>query len=229
MAFAIPLALSGGSMFKDLFIWWEEDILLKGALEGVKDMIEITKEMFDFATASFFGEVEEKHDIYEMDKSVNVLEVEIRKKVYEHLSMNPKQDITSSLVLTTIVIDIERIGDYSKNIYELSLIYTPESGTRCYEEAKRLAYHVNALLSQIGKAVENGDVESARKLMEEKNWICKKCEGIIKEIVIDEAIKVRAAVVYSLMFRYLKRASAHIGNIASSIVNPFYRIGFKPE
>jgi len=216
-------------MFKDLFIWWKEDALLKGALEGVEKMIEIIKEMFDFATESFLGKVKDEYDIYETDKSVNMLQVEIRKKVYEHLSINPKQDITSSLVLTTIVIDIERIGDYSKNIYELSLIHTPELDIRYYNEAKRLAHHVSSLLPPLSTALRNGDVEKAREIMEEKNWICKKCEGIIKEIVIDEAMKVRPAVVYSLFFRHLKRASAHIGNIASSIVNPFYRIGFKPE
>lgn len=216
-------------MFKDLFIWWKEDILLKGALEGVRDMIEITEEMFNFAAASFFSEVKEEHDIYEMDKSVNVLEIDIRKKVYEHLSINPKQDITSSLVLATIVIDIERIGDYSKNIYELSLIHTPELDVRFCDEAKRLTHHANNLLSQVSVALIKGDVEKAEEAMEEKNWICKKCEGIIKEIVIDEAMGVKPAVVYSLFFRYIKRVSAHIGNIASSIVNPFYRIGFKSE
>ncbi len=216
-------------MFKDLFVWWKEDVLLKRALEGAREMIEITKDMFDFATARFLGEVKEEHDIYETDKSVNMLEIEIRKKVYEHLSINPKQDITSSLVLTTIVIDIERIGDYAKNIYELSQLATPESETKYYEEAKRLTHHVNVLLSQIDEALKDGDVEKAKELMEEKNWICKKCEGIIRETIIDESMKVRSAVIYSLFFRYIKRATAHIGNIASSIVNPFYRIGFKPE
>lgn len=216
-------------MFRDLFIWWKEDVLLKGALEGVDKMIEIIKEMFNFATESFLGEVKDEHEIYEMDKSVNMLQVETRKKVYEHLSINPKQDITSSLVLTTIVIDIERVGDYSKNIYELALIHTPESDIRYYDEAKRLAHHVSSLLSQVGMALRDGDVEKAKKLMEEKTWICKKCDGIIKGIIIDETMGVKVAVVYSLLFRYLKRVSAHIGNIASSIVNPFYRIGFKPE
>jgi len=216
-------------MFKDLFIWWKEDALLKGALKGVEKMIEVIKEMFDFASKSFLGEVKDEHNIYEMDKSVNMLQVETRKKVYEHLSINPKQDITSSLVLTTIVIDIERIGDYAKNIYELSQLVTPELETKYYEEAKRLAHHVNTLLSQTDEALKDGDVEKAKELMEEKNWICKKCDGIIKEIIIDESMKVRSAVIYSLFFRYIKRATAHIGNIASSIVNPFYRIGFKPE
>ncbi len=216
-------------MFKDLFIWWKEDVLLKGALLGVEEMLKKTGDMFEIATESFIKMVIRDQDIYEMDRRVNSLEIEIRKKVYEHLSVHPKQDITSSLVLSTIVVDIERIGDYSKNIYELSLIHSLENNTRYYEEAQRLCEHVRELLNNLPDALKEGDIDKATKMMEEKNWICKKCDGLIKEIVIDEAMKVRPAVVYSLFFRYVKRVTAHIGNIASSIVNPYHRIGFKSE
>jgi phosphate uptake regulator len=37
------------------------------------------------------------------------------------------------------------------------------------------------------------------------------------------------AVTLALYVRYLKRVGAHLNNIASSIVNPFPRIGFKPK
>lgn len=216
-------------MFKELFTWWKEDVLLKGALEGVNNMLSMTTQMFELSTESFLKGTVRDQEIYQMDKSVNSLEIEIRKKVYEHLSIHPKQDITSSLVLSTIVYDIERVGDYSKNIYELALIHTLKDDTRYYQEAERLTSHVKDLIHKLTNALKEGDVEGAKKLMEEKNWICKKCDGIIKEIVIDESMKVRPAVVYSLFFRYVKRVAAHMGNVASSIVNPYYRIGFKPE
>ena len=44
-------------------------------------------------------------------------------------------------------------------------------------------------------------------------------------IVLVAALSVAAA----LYIRYLKRISAHLMNIASSVVNPFERIGFKSE
>ena len=37
------------------------------------------------------------------------------------------------------------------------------------------------------------------------------------------------AIVLALYFRYLKRVAAHLTNIASSIVNPFPRIGFRAK
>jgi len=33
----------------------------------------------------------------------------------------------------------------------------------------------------------------------------------------------------ALYLRYLKRIAAHLSNIASSVVNPFHRIGYKPK
>ena len=38
-----------------------------------------------------------------------------------HLAIGGKDDIGSGLVLVSVVIDIERIGDYTKNIYDLAV------------------------------------------------------------------------------------------------------------
>jgi phosphate uptake regulator len=37
------------------------------------------------------------------------------------------------------------------------------------------------------------------------------------------------AVTAALYLRYLKRVSAHIKNVATSVVNPYYRIGFREK
>ena len=55
-------------------------------------------------------------------------------------------------------------------------------------------------------------------------------DGIIQ--LVNEKIKNLSPGEYAtlaLYTRYLKRTSAHLTNIASSIVNPFHRIGFKPK
>ena len=47
-------------------------------------------------------------------------------------------------------------------------------------------------------------------------------------MVEDTAISSREAVIAALASRYTKRISAHLSNLASSVVNPFDRIGFRP-
>ena len=101
-------------MFKRLFSWWKEHILLKQALEESALALEKTAQMFSFAMSVLLEGAGEEKGIYDMDKEVNALQIDVRKKVLEHLAINPQQDITASLILTTIIVDIERIGDYEK-------------------------------------------------------------------------------------------------------------------
>ena len=53
-------------------------------------------------------------DLYEMDKKLNAFERDVRRKVMTHLSLGHTADIGSGLTLVSIVIDMERIGDYTK-------------------------------------------------------------------------------------------------------------------
>ena len=50
-------------------------------------------------------------------------ERDVRRKVMTHLSLGNTSDLTAGLVLISIVIDIERIGDYSKNIHDLATVH----------------------------------------------------------------------------------------------------------
>jgi len=53
---------------------------------------------------------------------------------------------------------------------------------------------------------------------------------MFEELANEEGLTVEYAVIYTLLSRYLKRVSSHLKNIASSVVNPFPRMGFRsPE
>jgi phosphate uptake regulator len=216
-------------MFQKLFLWWKEDILLKGALDKSTEMMDKAAFMFRYATDSFFGLSKKERDIYEIDRDINKLQIDIRKKIMEHLTINPRQDITASLILTTIIVDIERLGDYSKNIYELSMLYKCLEGDRYYKDTNLLVEKLRQLFGSLKNSLENAQVEQAKKIMDEKAWVCHRCDFIIEEIMTEESLGVKEAVIFGLLFRYLKRIGAHIGNIASSVANPFYRLGYKAE
>ena len=67
--------------------------------------------------------------------------------------------------------------------------------------------------------------------MEGNWWILRRCDEIVKELIAspDPEISSTDAVATALYTRYLKRIAAHLMNIASSIFNPFERIGFRAE
>ena len=62
-------------------------------------------------------------------------------------------------------------------------------------------------------------------------WINPECDQRCNELVQerDETIRSGNAATLVLYFRSLKRINSHLRNILTSIVNPFDRIGFKPE
>ena len=55
------------------------------------------------------------------DKKINEFERDVRRKVMTHLVVSGNQYLGAGLILVSVVVDIERMGDYTKNIYELAI------------------------------------------------------------------------------------------------------------
>ena len=68
---------------------------------------------------------------------INAYEREVRRKVFTHLAVTGERDLHAGLVLVSVVIDIERIGDYTKNIVELALHHPDKLDVRAVRERRR--------------------------------------------------------------------------------------------
>ena len=221
-------------MLKEFFSLLKSDSLFEQALSECHEMLEIVREMFNSSTNSLRNPKTEEHplNIYEMDKKINHFERDVRRKIMTHLTVNPQQDLSSGLVLVSVVIDIERMGDYTKNIYDLAVKYPEKLSTGKYEGAiSKMEDDVKNYLNQTIDAFKNQDIELGRKLMEEyKTDISSVSNEIVNEVVAskDSELSAGQASALCLYLRYLKRISAHSRNLISSIVNPFERIGY-PE
>ena len=62
-----------------------------------------------------------------------------------------------------------------------------------------------------------------------KKGVRKTTDSIVRKLIEGkiDAGNCQSATTLALYARYLKRISAHLNNILSSVVNPFERIGFK--
>jgi hypothetical protein len=67
--------------------------------------------------------------------------------------------------------------------------------------------------------------------MEAHASVAKIVDGTIPRLQDSQVLKGRSghAVTVALYMRYLKRVSAHIKNVATSVVNPYHRIGFREK
>lgn len=221
-------------MFKKFLDLLRQDDLLQQALERSLEMLAVDREMFVAAVRSLREQDDAriKQDIYAIDQKINAYEREVRRKVFTHLAVDADRDLHGGLVLISIVIDIERIGDYTKNIVELALHHPSRLHCGPFEDdVRRVETTVRTMFDLLLEALPARDVDKASEVMSEHWWIAKRSNGIVNDLLEHDTsgLQCREAVAVALYMRFLKRVSAHLMNIASSIVNPFDRIGFRSD
>ncbi len=214
--------------------WWDllrGKTLLQEAFEEALEMLVQAKYMYIETNKLLFEEVEPNFDPYSIDKQINKKEIEIREKILMHMAYGAdKVDIAPALSLSSVIIDIERIGDYCKNMFELVEMYPERLEDDGYvKEMKEIADEISHEFDVTYVAFKESDEEKANFVMKKHLEINKNLENILKQIVKEENIKPRKAIIIALLTRYLKRVSAHLKNLASAIINPYPRISFQPE
>lgn len=219
-------------MWKSLLHLFKEEDLYTQALENSYQMLEMDLAMYEASVESLrYSDTSEIGiDIYKMDKQINAYERDVRKKVMTHLAVTGSADLVSGLVLVSVVIDIERIGDYTKNIFDLAVNHPKRLTAGSVEdELSRIEATVTHEFKDMITAFKNSDEELARKIMAEyKEEVSAACDDITHGVVagqIQDLSSSEGAAV-ALYARYLKRIAAHSRNIITSVVNPFDRIGY---
>jgi phosphate transport system protein len=197
-------------------------------------MLDAGQEMFNIVLHALHEQSEKGvlGKVARMDKALNGLQREVRKKVYEHLVISRGRDLLTGLQLTSIVIDLERIGDYNKNMAELLEIFPMEMSWDEYDETfEKVRENTLEQFDYTRMALAEDDEKAARQMIRRYDRISKACDGVLAELASDEAegdtIEKRFLALVLIM-RYLKRLNAHLKNIATSVVNPFHDIGFRP-
>ena len=221
-------------MLKDLFELFRKENLLQQAYGRSQEMLEADREMFLAAIQSLreHDDARIDIDIYAKDQLINAYEREVRRKVLAHLSLTSSRNIHPGLVLVSIVIDIERIGDLTKNIVELALLHPGKLTCGAHEnEIRSIETTVQTMFTLLIEAMPAADVEKAKEVMAEHWWIARRSDEILGALIghHDPGLPCNEAVSTALYVRFLKRVSAHLMNIASSVVNPFDRIGFRGD
>ena len=185
-------------MFREFFQLWKKEGLLSEAIEEVEEMLLVARDMFSFSLRVLMDKEKEKEDIYKIDRTLNELQRNVRRKILEHLSINPRQDITSCLVLITIVIDIERIGDYSKNLIELSHKYPQRLKGEYIERIREIEEEIEGLFDETINAFRNADIGLAKQIMERHTKVAFHCEKVLEDLVEDANIS--PGLVLSVLF-----------------------------
>ena len=222
------------SVFKDLVTIWNSEDSLSQAWTSSNEMLHLSHEMFtDSVNALRSGEKNKViKSIKIRDEEINQYHRDIRKKVVTYYSVSKDvTNINSGLVLINMVVDIERVGDYTKNILDLAKYYPKKlRSEKVSEDLRIIEQAVIERFQNTVKAVEEMDEIAAKKLIKSyrsdlgklsDNLVASSISGDLK---IGEEHMASSMVLYA---RYLKRIGAHLKNITSVVINPFESIGYK--
>jgi len=219
-------------MFDNLLAFWRGKDFLKGVLQEFEKMLTDTEDMFRRVCSQMLeskADGELKEEIYRIDKEVNRLEKDIRTRIVAHLSIQGNVDLPASLVLMSVVKDAERLGDYAKNLFEVTeLLNKPLDNEKFRELFDELDKKILDEFSKTRAAFIESDASSARDVLEIERGVVKKCDKIIESISKGQ-YTTNTAVCFTLIARYFKRTAAHLANIASSVVLPISDLDFFDE
>ncbi len=219
-------------MWRDILSLFKGGGLCEEAFDEAVLMLTESRGMYRDALFALHHQGAMIANIYERDRQLNRYERSVRRKIVTHLSVSTKPDINMGLVLTAIVIDIERIGDYTKNIAELATtLDAPFDGLELDADVRKAESLVDSMFDDIVPALQDSDEDRARHIMEVHTEVAKIVEDDIHLLRDSKVLAGRSghAVTVALHLRFLKRVSAHLKNVATSVVNPYHRIGFREK
>ena len=219
-------------MWKELVRLLKSDDLLQKAWAMSRTMLEVSQEMtLEAMRVLREGEaVTVRADIRAKDKMVNEYERDVRRMVMTHCALRGASELPSGMALISIVIDIERIGDYTKNIMDLAVVHSGRLVIPEFEDRlQAIETNVKSRFRDTIEVLDTHDETKARNLVATyKMEITRTCDTMVDRIVAGEVASLSPpdAAAAALYVRYLKRIAAHLKNVTTSVVNPFIWIGF---
>lgn len=207
--------------------------------ESTIDVVEATlvqmvldgREVYDTAMEALFGggkSKETKKELKETDRGINTAQQDVRRDLMLHASVGDTVDLPLVLAYMSTVKDVERIGDYSKNFYELVKYGTNFEDAPDYDVLADYRDRVSTLLGDAAETFRNRDEERARYLIAQADGFLDDYDTHVKA-ASQSTGPAADAVARALYYRFLKRITAHVMNFLTSLVLPIDRLDYYDE
>jgi phosphate uptake regulator len=196
----------------------------------VQRMIADARHTFDLAMNAVTGGAVETvaDEVRRTDRQINVTEIEIRRELLVHISVHGTADAAEMLVFMNMIKDLERIGDYNKNIFDLALEGVSFSGAEDLEQILGFRDELSSRIALLGEILDTRDEDRARAYIERSDQLRREFDGLVNELVHATAPAL-VAVPRALLYRFLKRVAAHCANVVTAVVMPVDRLDYFDE
>ncbi len=208
------------SFLEKLFATGSASKLISSAFADVEAMISHAGRMLDLALAELLDNEELLEDLDRLDDEIDHRERMVRRSVLEHLSVRPGQDLVASLVLVSIVQDCERIGDFARGLSEITALARHQRSGEYRDRLDDTAQRLRPLFQKTSKAFLADDRALATEVVHSAAALKGELIQLVEDVAASD-LSADMAVVYSASARILRRVSAHLSNVASTVVQPY--------
>ena len=220
-------------MLRELLSIFRPGNPLQAMADNFAKMIELTHKQTVKAGEIYFSRTtspESRSEIRRMDVEVNKLERKIRKQVIQRLSLRgTTQQVPYSLLLMSLVKDVERIGDYAKNLSEVvDFSSDPLPDDEITAELREFRKFVETAFGSTADIFSESDREGAIELITAGRGLAQRSDALLSRIARSDY---NASLTTSAILgtRYYKRIGAHLLNILSSVVMPLHKLDYYDE
>ena len=167
-------------------------------------------------------------EVRRTDRQINVTEMEIRRELVVHFSVHAGGDATEMLVFMNMVKDLERIGDYNKNVFDLAEEGVSFAGADDLERILGFRDEISSRIALMGEILTVRDEERARAYIARSDELRREFDNLVNELVHSTEPALHA-VPRALLYRFLKRITAHSMNVVTAVIMPVDRLDYYDE
>ena len=198
----------------------------------LSEMLTNSMHTYDLAMNCLLGDTNldtVRDDLYNTDKSINELHREVRREMIVHSAVNSRKlDIPLLLSYMTMSKDIERIGDYCKNLFEIAETGNTFAKGDDLDSYIELRNDIGKLIVYLQSCLALDDESKVQDLITLGSSISSNIDEKITALLEDKE-KIQHPVATTLFFRYLKRIVSHIVNAATALIMPTDQIDYLDE
>ena len=198
----------------------------------LSEMLTNSMHVYDISMNCLLGDTNletVREDLYSTDKQINELHREVRREMIIHSAVNSRNlDIPLLLSYMTMSKDIERIGDYCKNLFEIAETGNSFAKGDDLDTYMELKNDIGKLIVYLQSCLNIDDESKVQDLITLGSSLNNDLDEKITALLEDKE-KIQYPVATTLFYRYLKRIVSHIVNAATAIIMPTDQIDYLDE
>lgn len=197
------------------------------------EALKLSHELTEVAGVHFFERPPSHEDVvavHERDVELNKLQRRLRKQVIAHVTLSSsRRDAQHALMWMSLIKDVERIGDYSKNLVEVyELGGSPLPDDEVAAELRGIREVAEEVSRAAGAVMERSDSARAQELIRRGRESKRRCDPLVRRIA-QGPYDAGTTTTLVLGTRFYKRIQSHLQNVLTSVVMPLHKLDYYDE